>query len=57
MAPAIALMTAGAVGQRRHLRLAALAVMALVTAKVFLVDLVGLEGLWRVLSFLDWDSP
>ena len=26
--------------------------MALVTAKVFLVDMGGLTGLWRVLSFL-----
>ncbi len=52
MALAIALMAAGLVSHRRILRLAALAVMALVTAKVFLIDMAGLTGLWRVLSFL-----
>ncbi|HVZ08950.1 DUF2339 domain-containing protein [Rhodopila sp.] len=43
------------VGLRRHdkaLRLAGLALVALSTAKVFIVDMSGLEGLWRVLSFL-----
>lgn len=49
---AVALMAGGLLGQRRSLRLAALAVMALVTAKVFLIDMGGLTGLWRVLSFL-----
>jgi uncharacterized membrane protein len=34
------------------LRMAALAVMALTVAKAFLVDMGGLVGLWRVLSFL-----
>jgi uncharacterized membrane protein len=34
------------------LRLAALAVVGLVCAKVFLIDMSGLTGLWRVLSFL-----
>lgn len=52
MVLAVALMVAGLAGQRRAFRLAALAVMALVTAKVFLVDMAGLTGLWRVLSFL-----
>ncbi len=52
MALAVALMAGGLLGQQRGLRLAALAVMALVTAKVFLVDMAGLTGLWRVLSFL-----
>jgi uncharacterized membrane protein len=47
-----ALMAAGIVGQARVLRLAALAVIALVAGKVFLWDMAGLGGLWRVLSFL-----
>jgi uncharacterized membrane protein len=33
-------------------RLAALAVLAVVVAKVFLLDMSALVGLWRVLSFL-----
>ena len=37
---------------RKEIRLAALAVIALVTLKVFLVDMGALVGLWRVLSFL-----
>ncbi len=44
-----------ALGIRRGvpaLRLAALAVMALTVGKAFLVDMAGLVGLWRVLSFL-----
>ena len=52
LAIAVGLMSAGLLGQMRALRLAALGVMALVVAKVFLVDMAGLEGLWRVLSFL-----
>ena len=52
MALAVGLMAAGLRTGRRSMRLAALAVMALVTAKVFLVDMSGLTGLWRVLSFL-----
>jgi uncharacterized membrane protein len=36
----------------RRIRIAALAVIALVTAKVFLFDMGGLGGLWRVASFL-----
>jgi uncharacterized membrane protein len=36
----------------RTLRLTALGVVGLVAAKVFLVDMGGLVGLWRVLSFL-----
>ncbi len=47
-----ALMTAGIVTGRKALRLTALAVIALAGAKVFLVDMAGLTGLWRVLSFL-----
>lgn len=37
---------------RKEIRLAALAIIALVTFKVFLVDMDALVGLWRVLSFL-----
>lgn len=37
---------------RRSLRLAALALVGLATAKVFLLDMAELTGLWRVLSFL-----
>lgn len=37
---------------RKEIRLAALAVIALTTFKVFLVDMDTLVGLWRVLSFL-----
>jgi uncharacterized membrane protein len=52
MAIAVGLMAAGLVRQQRTLRLAALAVMAVVVGKVFLIDMAGLTGLWRVLSFL-----
>ncbi len=47
-----ALMALGIRKGDRWLRLGALAVVGLVTAKVFLVDMAGLVGLWRVLSFL-----
>jgi len=36
----------------RALRLAALAVVGITALKVFLIDMDGLTGLWRVLSFL-----
>ncbi len=52
MALAVGLMVAGLLGAVRPLRLAATAVMAVVVLKVFLVDMAGLTGLWRVLSFL-----
>ena len=52
LAVAVALMVAGLRGRVRALRLAALAVMAVVILKVFLIDMSGLTGLWRVLSFL-----
>lgn len=52
LAVAVALMVAGLRGRVRALRLAALTVMAAVILKVFLVDMSGLTGLWRVLSFL-----
>lgn len=47
-----ALMALGMATRRRALRLAALGIIGLVAAKAFLVDMAGLEGLWRVLSFL-----
>jgi uncharacterized membrane protein len=37
---------------QRAIRLAALSIIGLVTAKAFLIDMAGLDGLWRVLSFL-----
>lgn len=46
------LMAAGLRTQQRPLRLAALGLVGLVTAKVFLLDMSDLQGLWRVLSFL-----
>ena len=52
MAIAVGLMVAGLLGGVRALRIAATAVMAIVVVKVFLVDMAGLTGLWRVLSFL-----
>jgi uncharacterized membrane protein len=48
----LALMAAGLAAGRRPLRIAGLAIIGLVTLKVFLVDMAGLAGLWRVLSFL-----
>jgi uncharacterized membrane protein len=48
----IGLMVLGIRSGLRKLRLAALGVIGLVCAKVFLVDMAGLAGLWRVLSFL-----
>ncbi|HEV2674972.1 MAG TPA: DUF2339 domain-containing protein [Aliidongia sp.] len=48
----IGLMVQGIRTHERGLRLAALGVIGLVCAKVFLIDMSGLTGLWRVLSFL-----
>lgn len=48
----VALLAAGLRYQHRDLRLAALAVIALSACKVFLLDLAGLEGLWRAMSFI-----
>jgi uncharacterized membrane protein len=47
-----ALMAAGIRIGAKPLRLAALAIIGLTAAKVFLVDMSGLIGLWRVVSFL-----
>jgi uncharacterized membrane protein len=52
MAYGLALMAIGIFAAQKSLRLAALAVVALAGAKVFLLDMAGLVGLWRVLSFL-----
>jgi uncharacterized membrane protein len=52
LAYGIGLMVAGIRVGDRPLRLTALGVVGLVCAKVFLVDMADLTGLWRVLSFL-----
>lgn len=48
----IALLAAGAAFGSRTLRLASAAMVALAVLKVFLVDMAGLTGLWRALSFI-----
>ena len=52
LAYGVMLLVAGLHFQHRDLRMAALAVMALVICKVFLLDLAGLQGLWRAGSFI-----
>ncbi len=52
LAYGIGLMALGIRTANRGPRLAALGVVAIVCAKVFLIDMSGLTGLWRVLSFL-----
>lgn len=52
LAYGVALLTWGMGRHRRDLRQAGLAVVALAAAKVFLLDMAGLGGLWRVLAFL-----
>jgi uncharacterized membrane protein len=52
LAYGVAVMTVGIATANKRLRLAALAIVGLSTAKVFLVDMSDLVGLWRVLSFL-----
>jgi uncharacterized membrane protein len=52
LAYGVGVMAIGIAIGNRHLRLAALAIVGLTAAKVFLWDMSGLEGLWRVLSFL-----
>ena len=49
---AAGLLVAGVLRSSRPLRLASLAVLMLAMAKAFLLDLGGLEGLWRAASFL-----
>ena len=45
-------MAAGVIRRTPVLRYAALGVFTLVTFKVFLLDMAGLQGMWRGLSFL-----
>lgn len=52
LAYGVMVMAVGISAGNRRVRLAALAIVGLTTAKVFLVDMSGLVGLWRVLSFL-----
>nr|WP_294524527.1 DUF2339 domain-containing protein [uncultured Rhodopila sp.] len=52
LAYGIGLMVAGIRSGQRWLRLTALGVIGLVCMKVFAIDMSGLTGLWRVLSFL-----
>jgi uncharacterized membrane protein len=52
LAYGVAVMAIGIAAGVKQLRLAALAIIGLTTAKVFLVDMSDLVGLWRVLSFL-----
>ena len=52
LAYGIGLMTLAIRSGERLLRLTALGVIGLVCAKVFAIDMSGLTGLWRVLSFL-----
>jgi uncharacterized membrane protein len=48
----VALLALGFVRRQPPLRHAGMALVCIVVAKVFLVDMAGLEGLLRVLSFL-----
>jgi uncharacterized membrane protein len=48
----LALLGAGAYLGSRTLRLASAALVALAVLKVFLIDMAGLTGLWRALSFI-----
>jgi uncharacterized membrane protein len=48
----LALLGAGAFLGSRTLRLASAALVALAVLKVFLIDMAGLTGLWRALSFI-----
>lgn len=52
LAMGIALLLTGAALGSRTLRLASAALVALAVLKVFLVDMAGLTGLWRALSFI-----
>jgi uncharacterized membrane protein len=49
---AVILLALGILARRAELRWTSLAVLMLGVSKVFLLDLAGLEGLWRVASFL-----
>ncbi len=52
LAYGVALLALGMWRRRADLRQAGLAVVAIAAAKVFLLDMAGLGGLWRVLAFL-----
>jgi uncharacterized membrane protein len=52
LAYGVGVMAIGIAAGNKRVRLAALAIVGLTTGKVFLVDMSGLVGLWRVLSFL-----
>ena len=52
LASALALFGAGIKLSRQYIRYAGLAVMVLVVLKVFLWDMSGLEGLYRIFSFI-----
>ena len=52
LASALALFVAGIKLARQYIRYAGLAVMALVVLKVFLWDMSGLDGIYRILSFM-----
>ncbi len=52
LAYGVIVMAIGIHGGIKHVRLAALAIVGLAAAKVFLVDMSSLVGLWRVVSFL-----
>jgi uncharacterized membrane protein len=49
---AVALLALGFLLKNRDLRLTSSAVMLAAAAKVFLLDMAGLEGIWRALSFI-----
>jgi uncharacterized membrane protein len=52
LASAFALFVAGIRLERQYIRYAGLGVMALVVLKVFLWDMSGLDGIYRILSFM-----
>jgi len=48
----IALLAAGIIARYKPLRLVSVGILVLVVAKVFLIDMAGLEGILRALSFI-----
>ena len=52
LAFAVLLLLIGIVRQSKAVRLASAAVMLLTIAKVFLIDMAGLTGVWRAFSFI-----
>lgn len=48
----IALLAGGIIARYKPLRLASVGILVLVVAKVFLIDMAGLEGILRALSFI-----